>query len=329
MAYIRTPNNFDPEITMSVDTDRQYDVGDPSCFTGNKMIADIKKWVAALVPGATVGVCVSGYGWSSSFAFDVEYSVFHRNIYSVNQGFRIKVTYCKQTSDGDRYTFYLLEYSAKAGWHDIYLPNKAKAFLKEASASTNYLQNSDRHIIFVNPPVETIKKFVDALITPNRRKALTNFIEEDHKWAMEAANAKNLIAIEAMDVEPVVKELCKKYYMGIPAIEETPNCRQIIILSGQYGAKLKLLLYKEHMQFDIMHGSDYTSDRFEANFIRMLYGYLEYTNLDIRTQIKYADKDKVFELLRRIGEFYKQTRLASYALDNKIDAVWKRNPDKE
>lgn len=329
MAYIRTPNNFDPEIAMSLDTDRQYDVGDPSCFTDNKMIADIKKWTASFVPGATVGVSVSGYGWSSSFAFDVEYSVFHKNIYAVDQGFRIKVTYCKETSGGDRYTFYLMEYSAKAGWHDIYLPNKAKAFLKEASASTHYLQNSDKHLIFVNPAAETIKKFVDAMITPNRRKALTNFIEEDHKWAMEAANAKNLIAIEAMDVEPVVKELCMKYYMGIPTIEETPNCRQIILLSGQYGAKLKLLLFKEHMQFDITHGSDYTSDRFETNFIKMLYGHLEYTNLDIRTQIKYADKDKVFELLGRIGDLYKQTRLATYALDHNIDPVWKRNPGKE
>ena len=71
MAYIRTPNNFDPEITMSMDTDREYNVGDPTCFTDNKMIADIKKWTTALVPGATVGVSVSGYGWSSSFAFDV------------------------------------------------------------------------------------------------------------------------------------------------------------------------------------------------------------------------------------------------------------------
>lgn len=329
MACIRTPNNFDPEITMSVDPDHKYDVGDPSCFTDNKMIADIKKWATALVPGATVGVGVTSYGWSSSFAFDAEYSVFHKNIYAVVHGFRIKVTYCKETTGGDRYTFYLLEYSAKAGWHDIYLPNKAKAFLKEASASTNYRQDSDKHIIFVNPAAETIKKLVDAMITPNRRKALTNFIEEDHKWAMEAANAKNLIAIEAMDIEPTVKELCMKYYMGIPAIEETPNCRQIILLSGQYGTKLKLLLYKEHMQFDITHGSDYTTDSFESNFIRMLYGYLEYTKLDIRTQIKYADKDKTFELLRRIGEFYKQTRLATYALDNKIDTVWKRNPVKE
>ena len=328
MAHIRTPNNFDPEITMSVDTDRKYDVGDPSCFTDNRMIADIKKWAAALVPGATVGVSVSNYYWSS-FAFDAEYSVFHKNIYAVDQGFRIKVTYCKEETGGDRYTFYLQDYSAKGGWHDIYLPNKAKAFLREASASTKYLQNSDKHIIFVNPAAETIKKFVDAMITPNRRRALTNFIEEDHKWALEAANAKNMIAIEAMDIEPVVKDLCMKYYMGIPAIEETPNCRHIIMLSGRYGATLKLLLFKEHMQFDITLGSDYSSDRFEHNFIRMLYGYLEYTNLDIRTQIKYADKDKVFDLLRRIGEFYKQTRLASYALYNNIDTVWKRNPDKK
>ena len=329
MAHIRTPNKFDSEITLFVDTDHEYNAGDPSCFTDNKLIADIKKWAAAIVPGATVGVNTSGFSWSTSFAFDAEYSVFHKNIYEVVQGFRIKVTYCKETTGGDRYTFYLLDYSAKQGWHDICLPNKAKAFLKEATASTNYLQNSDKHLIFVDPPAETIKKFIDAMITPNRRKALTNFIADDHKWAMEAANAKNMIAIEAMDIEPVVKELCMKYYMGTPAIEESPNCRQLVIISGQYGTKLKLLLFKEHMQFDITHGSDYASDHFETNFVRMLYGYLEYTNLDIRTQIKYADKDKVFELIRRIGECYKQTRLATYALSNNIDTVWKRNAEKE
>lgn len=326
MANKKITNIFDSALQMTIDTEQKFIAGDETCFTDNKILANVKTQVAAMVPEAELNISTSSYSWTQVFCFDVEYRLTYKNIYGHIQGFSVKVMYEKCTNESDKYTIGLTAPSDRCGWDGIALPNKAKAYTGKA---TNYRLH-DKSLTFYDPSEELVKGFVNALVTPNRRKAIQQFINDAKKYAIESANTKNMLDIESIDVVPVLDQLARKACMGIPEIVDEPNCRKVVLLKGQYGCKLEVDMYKDYMQFSLTNGSDYNSDHFDTNFIRLLNGHFGQYNIDISTHVPYDKKELLFDMMKRICECYQKTRfLIGYDAWFGMDNMWKRNPDKE
>lgn len=324
MACITITNQFDPTLQLRIDDTREFDLGSTADFTDNKMISVIKKTIADMVPEAQLKVSNSFEAWTRFFCYTLEFKVFYKGVNDNEDGFKIKVEFSKGQGC-DKYKIGFEVPVVKRGWSDMPLPNKAKAYRTKAkySSPANRLE-------FYDPSEETVKGFLNALITPNRRKALQEFISTAKKDAMESANTKNLLDIETMDVIPELETICSKYSMGKPDIVEEAYCRKVIFIDGEYGTKIKLNLYKEYMAFDITSGVDYVSDRFDTNFIRLLKGFFAHSNIDIATHIPYDKKEQVYDMLTRIGTIYQKTRfLVNYETWYNLDPMWKRNPNKE
>ena len=325
MACITITNQFDPTLQMRIDNEKKYDIGSPTDFTDNKMLPVIKNTVAAMVPEAQLKVSNNCEAWSRCFCYTMEFKVFYTGVNGDDAGFKIKVEYSKCPSC-DKYKIGFETPVARRGWVDMPLPNKAKAYRTMA----NYSTSSEQYITFYDPSEKTIKGFLNAMITPNRRKALQEFINTAKKDALESANTKNLLDIETMDIIPEIETICSKYSFGKPAIEDEAYCRTVIFIRGEYGAKFCLSMYKEYMAFDMTKGADYVSDKFDTNFVRLLKGFLARSNIDTATHIPYDKKEQVYDMLKRIGNIYQKTRfLVNYESWYDLDPIWKRNPNKE
>ena len=325
MAIIMITNQFDPSLQLRIDDKKEFDLGSTADFTDNKMISVIKKTIADMVPEAQLKVSNCFETWTRCFCYTMEFKVFYKDINDNMDGFKIKVGFSKG-QNCDKYKIGFEVPVISRGWSDMRLPNKAKAYRTKA----NPVASTDKRLAFYDPSEETIKGFLNALITPSRRKALQEFINTAKKDAMESANTKNLLDIETMDIIPELEAICSKYSMGKPEIVEEAYCRKVLFINGEYGAKFYLNLYKDYMAFEITKGSDYIGDRFDTSFIRMLKVFFTHSNLDIATHIPYDKKEQVFDMLTRIGTIYQKTRfLMNYETWYNVDPMWKRNPNKE
>lgn len=325
MSIIMITNQFDPSLQLRIDDKKEFDLGSTADFTDNKMISVIKKTIADMVPEAQLKVSNSFEAWSRIFCYTMEFKVFYEDVNDNVDGFKIKVEFSKG-QNCDKYKIGFEAPFVNRGWIDMPFPNKAKAYRIKA----NPVASTDKRLAFYDPSEETIKGFLNALITPNRRKALREFINIAKKDIMESANTKNLLDIETMDIIPELETICSKYSMGKPDIVEEAYCRKVLFINGEYGAKFYLNLYKDYMAFEITKGSDYIGDRFDTSFIRMLKVFFTHSNLDIATHIPYDKKEQVFDMLTRIGTIYQKTRfLMNYEAWYNVDPMWKRNPDKE
>lgn len=325
MACIMITNQFDPSLQLRIDDKKKFDLGSTADFTDNKMISVIKKTIADMVPEAQLKVSNSFEAWSRIFCYTMEFKVFYEDVNDNVDGFKIKVEFSKG-QNCDKYKIGFEAPFVNRGWIDMPFPNKAKAYRTKA----NSVASTDKRLVFYDPSEETIKGFLNAMITPNRRKALREFIKTAKKDAMESANTKNLLDIETMDIIPELEAICSKYSMGKPEIVEEAYCRKVLFINGEYGAKFYLNLYKDYMAFEITKGFDYIGDRFDTSFIRMLKVFFTHSNLDIATHIPYDKKEQVFDMLTRIGTIYQKTRfLMNYEAWYNVDPMWKRNPDKE
>lgn len=325
MSIIMITNQFDPSLQLRIDDKKEFDLGSTADFTDNKMISVIKKTIADMVPEAQLKVSNSFEAWSRIFCYTMEFKVFYEDVNDNVDGFKIKVEFSKG-QNCDKYKIGFEAPFVNRGWIDMPFPNKAKAYRIKA----NPVASTDKRLAFYDPSEETIKGFLNALITPNRRKALREFINIAKKDIMESANTKNLLDIETMDIIPELETICSKYSMGKPDIVEEAYCRKVLFINGEYGAKFYLNLYKDYMAFEITKGSDYIGDRFDTSFIRMLKVFFTHSNLDIATHIPYDKKEQVFDMLTRIGTIYQKTRfLMNYETWYNVDPMWKRNPDKE
>lgn len=325
MAYITITNQFDPSLQLRLYDKKELDLGSTADFTDNKMISVIKKTIADMVPEAQLKVSNCFETWARCFCYTMEFKVFYKDINDNEDGFRIKVEFSKG-QNCDKYKIGFEVPVVNRGWRDMPLPNKAKAYRTKA----NYAASSDQRLIFYDPSEETIKGFLDAMITPNRRKALREFIKTAKSDMMESANTKNLLDIETMDIIPELEAICSKYSMGKPDIVEEAYCRKVLFINGEYGTKFYLNLFKEYMELNITMGAEYTSNKFDTNFIRLLKGFFTNSNLDISTHIPYDKKEQVYDMLTRIGTIYQKTRfLVNYESWYNVDPMWKRNPNKE
>ena len=325
MACITITNQFDPSLQMRIDDKKEFDLGSTADFTDNKMISVIKKTIADMVPEAQLKVSNNFEAWTRCFCYTMEFKVFYKGVNDNEDGFKIKVEFSKG-QNCDKYKIGFEAPVIKRGWVDMLLPNKAKAYRTKA----NYTASSDQRLVFYDPSEETIKGFLDAMITPNRRKALREFIKTAKSDMMESANTKNLLDIETMDIIPELETICSKYSMDKPDIVEEAYCRKVIFINGEYGTKFYLNLFKEYMELDITMGAEYTSNKFDTNFIRLLKGFFTNSNLDISTHIPYDKKEQVYDMLKRIGTIYQKTRfLVNYESWYNVDPMWKRNPNKE
>lgn len=325
MARITITNQFDPSLQMLVDDVKKFDIGTTTDFTDNKLISVIKKTIADMVPEAQFRVSTNFEYWSRFFCYTMEFKVFYKGVNDDEEGFKIKVEFSKG-QNCDKYKIRFEAPVVKRGWVDIPFPNKAKAYRTKA----NYAASSDQLMVFYDPSEETIKGFLNAMITPNRRKALMEFINTAKKDAMESANTKNLLDIETMDIIPELEAISRKYSMGKPDIVDDAYCRKVIFISGEYGARFYLNFYKDYMAFDITKGGEYVSDKFDVNFIRMLRGFFMNSNIDIATHIPYDKKEQAYDMLTRIGTIYQKIRfLVNYETWYNLDLMWKRNPNKE
>ena len=324
MARITIINQFDPSLQMQVDDSKKFDLGSTADFTDNKMISVIKKTIANMVPEAQLRVSSDYEYWTRFFSYTMGFKVFYKGVNDSEEGFKINVEFTKG-QNCDKYKIWFEAPVIKRGWREMLLPNKAKAYRNKANFSTS----SDQYLTFYDPSEETIKGFINAMITPNRRKALQEFINTAKKDAMESANTKNLLDIETMDIIPELETICSKYSMGKPDIVEEAYCRKVLFINGEFGTKFYLNLFKEYMAFDMTKGADYVCDKFDTNFVRLLKGFFAHSNLDIATHIPYDKKEQVFDMLKRIGTIYQKTRfLVNYESWYDLDPVWKRNPDK-
>ena len=325
MACITITNQFDPSLQMLIDDKKEYDFGSTVDFTDNKLIPVIKKTIADMVPEALFRISTNFESWPRFFCYTIEFKVFYKGVNDDEEGFRIKVEFSKG-QNCDKYKIGFETPVVNRGWIDTLLPNKAKAYRTKA----NYAMSSDKRLVFYDPSEETIKGFLNAMITPNRRKTLQEFIETAKKDAMESANTKNLLDIETMDIIPELETICSKYSMGKPDIVEEAYYRKVIFLSGEYGARFYLNLYKDYMAFELTKGGEYVSDKFDVNFIRLLRGFFMNSNIDSATHIPYDKKEQVYDMLTRIGTIYQKTRfLVNYETWFNLDPMWKRNPNKE
>lgn len=325
MARITISNQFDPSLQMVVDDVKKFDLGTTADFTDNKMISVIKKTIIDMVPEAQFRISTNFETWSRVFCYTMEFKVFYKGVNDNEEGFRIKVEFSKG-QNCDKYKIGFETPVVNRGWTDTLLPNKAKAYRTKA----NWAMSTDKRLVFYDPSEETIKGFLNAMITPNRRKALQEFIETAKKDAMESANTKNLLDIETMDIIPELETICSKYSMGKPDIVDDAYYRKVIFLSGEYGARFYLNFYKDYMAFELTKGGEYVSDKFDVNFIRMLRGFFGNSNIDVATHIPYDKKEQVYDMLTRIGTIYQKTRfLVNYETWFNLDPMWKRNPNKE
>lgn len=325
MAYIKLINQFDPSLQMQLDDKREFELGSTADFTDNRMIAVIKKTIADMVPEAELRVSTCIESWTRCFYYTMGFKVFYKGVNGDEEGFKINVEFNKG-QNCDKYKIGFEVPVVNRGWRDMPFPNKAKAYRIKA----NNVASSDQRMVFYDPSEETIKGFLNAMITPNRRKTLQEFINTAKKDAMESVNTKNLLDIETMDVIPELEAISTKYSMGKPDIKEEAYCRKVIFLSGEWGTKFNLNLHKEYMTFDITEGADYVSDKFDTNFIRMLKGFFTHSNIDVATHIPYDKKEQVYDMLTRIGNIYQKTRfLVNYESWYNLDPMWKRNPNKE
>lgn len=325
MAIIMITNQFDPSLQLRIDDKKEFDLGSTADFTDNKMISVIKKTIADMVPEAELKVSNSFEAWTRCFCYTMGFKVFYEGINGNEDGFKIEVEFTKG-QNCDKYKIGFEAPVVNRGWRYMPLPNKAKAYRTKANPAAS----SDNRLVFYDPSEETIKGFLNAMITPNRRKVLREFINIAKKDAMESANTKNLLDIETMDIIPELETICSKYSMGKPDIVEEAYCRKVIFINAEYGAKFYLNLFKDYMAFDITKGSDYIGDRFDTSFIRLLKVFFTHSNLDIATHIPYDKKEQVFDMLTRIGTIYQKTRfLMNYESWYNVDPMWKRNPDKE
>jgi hypothetical protein len=325
MARITITNQFDPSLQMLIDDVKKFDLGTTADFTDNKLIPVIKKTIADMVPEAQFRILTNFETWSRVFCYTMEFKVFYKGVNDNEEGFRIKVEFSKG-QNCDKYKIGFEVPVVNRGWVDTLLPNKAKVYRTKA----NYAMSTDKRLVFYDPSEETIKGFLNAMITPNRRKALQEFIETAKKDAMESANTKNLLDIETMDIIPELETICSKYCMGKPDIVEEAYYRKVIFINGEYGAKFYLNLYKDYMAFELTKGGEYVSDKFDVNFIRMLRGFFMNSNIDSATHIPYDKKEQVYDMLTRIGNIYQKTRfLVNYETWYNLDPMWKRNPNKE
>lgn len=325
MAIIMITNQFDPSLQLRIDDKKEFDLGSTADFTDNKMISVIKKTIADMVPEAQLKLSNSFETWLRVFCYTIEFKVFYKGVNDNEDGFKIKVEFSKG-QNCDKYKIGFEVPVVSCGWRDMPLPNKAKAYRTNANSAVS----TDKCLVFYDPSEETIKGFLNAMITPNRRKALQEFIKIAKSDMMESANTKNLLDIETMDIIPELEAICSKYSMGKPEIVEEAYCRKVLFINGEYGAKFYLNLYKEYMAFDMTKGADYLGDRFDTNFLRLLKGFFAHSNLDIATHIPYDKKEQVFDMLTRIGTIYQKTRfLVNYDAWYNVDPMWKRNPDKE
>lgn len=324
MARITITNQFDPSLQLEIDADKKFVLGSPADFTDNKMISVIKKTIADIVPEAQLKIATDIETWVMYFNYNMVFKVFYTGVNGNEEGFKINVEYTKG-QNCDKYKIGFEAPVVKRGWVTMQLPNKAKVYRTQA----NYASSSDQRIMFYDPSEETIKGFINAMITPNRRKALQEFIATAKKDAMESANTKNLLDIETMDIIPELETICRKYSLGKPNIEDEAYYRKVIFLRGEYGVKFSLNLYKEYMAFDITKGADYVSDKFDTNFVRLMKGFFTHSNIDTATHITYDKKEQVYDMLKRIGNIYQKTRfLVDYESWFDLDPIWKRNPNK-
>ena len=324
MARITITNQFDPSLQLEIDDDKKFVLGSPTDFTDNKMISVIKKTIADIVPEAQLKIATDIETWVLYFNYSMVFKVFYKGVNDNEEGFKINVEYTKG-QHCDKYKIGFEAPVVKRGWVTMPLPNKAKVYRTQA----NYASSSDQRIMFYDPSEETIKGFINAMITPNRRKALQEFIDTAKKDAMESANTKNLLDIETMDIIPELEAICRKYSMGKPSIVEEAYCRKVVLIYGEYGTKFYLNLYKEYMAFDITKGADYVSDKFDTNFVRLMKGFFTNSNIDTATHITYDKKEQVYDMLKRIGNIYQKTRfLVDYESWFDLDPIWKRNPNK-
>ena len=325
MAIIMITNQFDPSLQLRIDDEKKFDLGSTADFTDNKMISVIKKTIADMVPEAQLKLSNSFETWSRVFCYTMEFKVFYKGVNDNEDGFKIKVEFSKG-QNCDKYKIGFEVPVVSRGWRDMPLPNKAKAYRTNANSAVS----TDKRLVFYDPSEETIKGFLNAMITPNRRKALQEFIKIAKSDMMESANTKNLLDIETMDIIPELEAICSKYSMGKPDIVEEAYYRKVIFINGEYGTKFYLNLFKEYMELNITMGAEYTSNKFDTNFIRLLKGFFTNSNLDISTHIPYDKKEQVFDMLTRIGTIYQKTRfLVNYESWYNVDPMWKRNPDKE
>lgn len=324
MACITITNQFDPSLQMRIDDKKEFDLGSTADFTDNKMLPVIKKTIADMVPEAELKIATDIETWVMYFNYNMVFKVFYKGVNDNEEGFRIKVEYTKG-QNCDKYKIGFEAPVVKRGWVTMPLPNKAKVYRTQANASS-----SDQRIMFYDPSEETIKGFINAMITPNRRKALQEFIATAKKDALESANTKNLLDIETMDIIPELEAICRKYSLGKPNIEDEAYYRKVVFLRGEYGVKFSLNLYKEYMAFDITKGADYVSDKFDTNFVRLMKGFFTHSNIDTSTHIPYSKKEQVYDMLKRIGNIYQKTRfLVNYESWYDLDPIWKRNPNRE
>lgn len=325
MARITITNQFDPSLQMVVDDEKKFDLGSTVDFTDNKMISVIKKMIADMVPEAQFRVSTNFENYSRFFSYNIGFKVFYTGVNREEEGFNIKVEFQKGQKC-DKYNIGFEVPVENRGWCDMLLPNKAKAYRTKA----NWSMSSNQRLVFYDPSEETIKGFINAMITPNRRKALQEFINTAKKDAMESANTKNLLDIETMDIIPELETICSKYSMGKPDIVEEAYYRKVIFISGEYGARFYLNFYKDYMEFGLTKGGEYVSDKFDVNFIRLLRGFFMNSNIDSATHIPYDKKEQVYDMLTRIGTIYQKTRfLVNYETWYNLDPMWKRNPNKE
>lgn len=325
MARITLKNQFDPSLELVIDDKSKFDIGSTTDFTDNKMLPVIKKTIAAMVPEAQLKFSTNYESWSRVFCYNMVFKVFYTGVNDNEEGFKINVGFSKCPSC-DKYKIWFETPDTRRCWIETLLPNKAKAYRTKA----NYSASSDKCLVFYDPSEETIKGFLNAMITPNRRKALQEFINTAKKDAMESANIKNLLDIETMDVIPELETICSKYSMGKPEIVEEAYCRKVLLINGEYGAKFYLNLFKDYMAFDMSKGADYVGSRFDTSFIRLLKGFFGQSNIDIANHIPYDKKEQVYDMLTRIGNIYQKTRfLVNYESWYNLDPIWKRNPNKQ
>ena len=326
MANKLITNIFDSALQTYVDDSKKYEAGNETCFTNNKIIAAVKSQVAAMVPEAELKTSATVSEWTNVFCFEMEYRLTYKNIYSHMRGFYIGLAYERTVNDCDKYTVSLSNFTENHGWERIAFPNKAEAFRIKAAPSRSY----DKSLTFYDPSEELIKGFVNALVTPNRRRAFQQFINDDKKDAIVSSNTKNMLDIESIEIIPELERITKDACMGIPEVIDEPNCRKIMLLRGQYGCRIELAMFKDFMRFNITHGSDYNTDHFDTNFIRLLNGHFGQFNIDLGISVPYDKKEQVFDMLKRIGDCYKKTRfLIGYDAWYGLDDMWKMNPNKE
>lgn len=327
-TYVKIVNRFDPSMTATVNTGAVYEAGGNECFTDNEVIADVKRYIVEAVPDAEPEVYTSMAVWTRNYVYDVEYKVLYKDLYGIAAGFIVKLQYGKQMDGTERYTFSMEEYDTNMCRREIPLPNRAKAF----RSRTGVPQNNPKQLTFCDPGKELVKEFVEAMITPNRRKAFADFAAADRENRLEDANTKNLLDIESMDILPEFEKITRDAAMGLPETTDLPNRREIWLFRGTYGAGISLEMYKAYMCFRLDRGSDRNAEGFDTVFIRLLHEIVSRSNIDITAHLEYNDTGRAmaFDMARRIGQCYRDVKYRMmFGMWEGIMKEWKRNPARD